>query len=531
MNKMNDELFDLPVDPVSDMSPEQHLATAQLHVDAQTLAVTIRAKVEASLLFKETKDGDIDIVGINPQVATNELLPEIPIVAHTSLGYPYEYNQQTGLWKKITAPLRTYVDSKYLENWFFNESMNPQVYLQRKHLASDFAERLALQGEDTPITTNPNPNAILFKNGSYNFITNRIEAPKREDYHTLQLDYELIEDNSESRIEQWLEWILGDSKQTLMELIGYCFYRDYKYQALIYLVNDPKTLSGSNGKSRVIDMMNRVFSGKHATHVRLKDLTNPNNRFSMASLEGKLANIESDSGVEELEETGNIKSLTGGDEILVELKGKDPHSMKNYAKMFVSTNKLPSFKDDSNGMRRRLYVIPFLKTFTDASPELQAEVAMWNKEPFRNEHMNADDQLGHFAYRCIQEFRKILQDPALSSLERPFYESEDAKQIRGDYAERNNILTQFLEYSGLEITNNPKDRVANVDLKSLFEAWQYEEGSKYALKTIKNKLRENGVVFKSNQVKLFNGTAKNVQCANGLRDTLNRVDMKVGIDE
>jgi len=87
------------------------------------------------------------------------------------------------------------------------------------------------------------------------------------------------------------------------------------------------------------------------------------NRFAMARLYGKLANLYPDLSDASLKQTGRFKMLTGGDPIEAERKFKDPFSFINYAKLIYSANKVPSTGDPSDAFFRRWIFVNFPNKF------------------------------------------------------------------------------------------------------------------------------------------------------------------------
>ena len=66
----------------------------------------------------------------------------------------------------------------------------------------------------------------------------------------------------------------------------------------------------------------------------------------------------------EMKKTSMLKKLSGGDLIGFEYKRKDPFEDKNYAKITISTNNLPSTSDKTIGFYRRWLIIDFPITFS-----------------------------------------------------------------------------------------------------------------------------------------------------------------------
>lgn len=518
---MTDELTNMNLQPKP--MPQSMAKVTQSAQEAELeLQQNIKAIVDSIILTKPMKHKqtgeDIDVpCGINMHGAVKKFVPRIPIVAHSSLGMPYEYHEESGTWSKVASNLSEHVDRYYLEPWLDDWSDNPSIYRDRKQLSRDIAGRLTTIGEDLPLLEVANPEKILFRNGSYNFDTNTIEPPRKEDYHTIQLPYNLIpNDEEELETERWLKWVVGDSLKTVKQIIGYCFYRQYKTAMFTYFINDPRKSSGANGKSQVLQHIQHMLGGTdNVSTVPLDLLTSKTDRFSRAQLQHKLANIDADSGASYLEETGILKRLTGDDLTQAEFKGKDSFSFRNYAKLIFSTNKLPRFSDDSHGMQRRITVVPFVRDFSDKSmtPELAEEMVQFNKAKAARRDYNGEE-IGKFAWKCIQEYRALLQG---DYSENGFYKSDLAIELTKGYLDSNDIVKQFLNDHNLEITKDSDDRVIRAEVRDMFTEWKNDTEAKIAWGIMQKKLVEHGVELKRARIRVKNGETKNTQCFVGLK--------------
>ncbi|MBW2675533.1 MAG: hypothetical protein JRD89_19340, partial [Deltaproteobacteria bacterium] len=121
--------------------------------------------------------------------------------------------------------------------------------------------------------------------------------------------------------------------------------------------------SGSNGKSTYLRLITDLLGRKNVAKVSLQDLNN--NRFAPSALVGKLANIFPDLPAKALRRTSVFKAFTGGDEIYVEKKFKDPFGFLFKGRLAYSTNQLPEVADDSYAFWRRWVVIEFPNVFPD----------------------------------------------------------------------------------------------------------------------------------------------------------------------
>src|SRR5699024_268322 len=152
----------------------------------------------------------------------------------------------------------------------------------------------------------------------------------------------------------------------------------------------------------------------------------------------KLLNFEADSSANFVKGTETLKKLSGGlDAIHAEKKGKDAFSFTNYAKLMFSMNELPAFNDRTNGWYRRILILNF-NTNLD-TPEARERINEFNKQ---REERESKEQLGKFAWFCIQQFKKILD--AGSNGENPFTETPEMVEFKKAYVESNDPSKEFL---------------------------------------------------------------------------------------
>jgi putative DNA primase/helicase len=118
---------------------------------------------------------------------------------------------------------------------------------------------------------------------------------------------------------------------------------------------------GANGKSVFLNLLVTFLGRSNASAVSLHRLES--NRFSVARLIGKLANICPDLPSEHLAGTSVFKAITGGDSLQAEYKHRDSFDFIPFARLVFSANHLPRSQDSSHAFFRRWLVVPFLRTF------------------------------------------------------------------------------------------------------------------------------------------------------------------------
>lgn len=128
--------------------------------------------------------------------------------------------------------------------------------------------------------------------------------------------------------------------------------------------------SGANGKSVVCLVLRLMLGEENVSSVPLQGF-HSGQRFALAATEGKLANI-----IEEIDElktfpTARLKSFVVGEPLSIEKKFKDDYLMTPTARLTFATNTLPRFRDKSDGLKRRMIILSFVRQILDESKRLQ----------------------------------------------------------------------------------------------------------------------------------------------------------------
>jgi putative DNA primase/helicase len=163
----------------------------------------------------------------------------------------------------------------------------------------------------------------------------------------------------------WRDFIAGtfphDAAELAFEVLGWLLVPDVGLQKAVLL-----TGGGSNGKSAFLAAVTRLLGAANVSSVPLQRLEE--DRFSVARLVGKLANICSDLPSTDLVSSGTFKALTGGDALLAERKFCTSFEVRPYARLVFSANALPRSRDASEAFFRRWVVVPFERVFDPEAP-------------------------------------------------------------------------------------------------------------------------------------------------------------------
>lgn len=147
-----------------------------------------------------------------------------------------------------------------------------------------------------------------------------------------------------------------EDAQVLFEFIGYCLIPDTRFTQGIMLQGE-----GANGKSVLLTLMRHFIGESNLAAVEMQQLCE--DKFSLAQLYGKLANVYPDMSDEEIKGSGKFKAVTSGDMLEAQRKFGQPFHFRNYSRQIYSVNKVPYPKDQTFAYFRRLILINFPWTF------------------------------------------------------------------------------------------------------------------------------------------------------------------------
>lgn len=153
----------------------------------------------------------------------------------------------------------------------------------------------------------------------------------------------------------FMEWAnnRSDVAQVMFEAVGISLYRSTKgFDPKFFILTGGK----NNGKTTFLKILTALLGSENVGSVPPQSF---NERFSLAYLENKLANIVNDLDEDAVEKSGKLKELVDGTPLTVERKGEHPFTLEAYCTNIFACNNIPRIKDDSLATRKRLAIIPF----------------------------------------------------------------------------------------------------------------------------------------------------------------------------
>jgi len=373
----------------------------------------------------------------------------------------YWYDPEQGIWRDdgeelIAHELRTAVEEL------------PDVQKRRYVIDEIIADAKGLCWKGKPLPEPP-LNLIPLQNGVFDLETGEVREYRPEDFFTAKLPWRYNPEAKSKHIISLLESFLPQEETiTLYELMAYCLFRSYPHQKFFLLFG-----RGSNGKSLFAKILERFLGKENVASVTLWELQHDN--FAAARLYHRLANVSGELEYEDIERTGLLKQLCGGDLVEANRKFRDPVRFQNYAKLIFLTNEIPRSTDTTEAFYRRLFLIEFPKKFEE-DPELEVRVATAEAEEYEALLLK------------VLEVLKALKDRGFV-----FSRHKSIEETRELYLKLSSPLHTFIE-ENCEITYQSDDYIYKYEFRERFGQWLKEKGrTAYTDQRLKKEMQSLGI--------------------------------------
>jgi len=186
-----------------------------------------------------------------------------------------------------------------------------------------------------------------------------------------------------------LAWALpeDDKRNFVQRLEGYLLVGDTSEQAFVFFWGD-----GANGKS-VITTTWHWLLGQYAQVIPFASLVEDSRRRGseatpeMADLAGARAVFASESNPGNRLDIGRINALTGGETIKVRHLNREFFDLQPRFKLVCSFNNKPIVRDASNGVWRRMKLVPFTQTVPESEVDRLLTEKLQSEGPGILNHM------------------------------------------------------------------------------------------------------------------------------------------------
>jgi putative DNA primase/helicase len=157
------------------------------------------------------------------------------------------------------------------------------------------------------------------------------------------------------------------------EFVGYVIQPRRHIAVIMILLG-----GGNNGKTVLIRTVMRLLGPSLVESQRVDNLDK--NRFAIGNLFNKLLYVDDDVKAGARLPDGTLKTISEAKEVTGEYKYKSPFNFTVRTVPVLLCNNIPSLADLSYGMRRRLQVVPFDRTFTDEDKDPALFDRIWANE-------------------------------------------------------------------------------------------------------------------------------------------------------
>ena len=304
-----------------------------------------------------------------------------------------------------------------------------------------------------------NSNLIPVANGIYNVKEHRLQPFTKDLVFTNKVATKWVENAPKPSwdVDEWLSVIANhnpDVVTLLWQIIAECLNGNYTRGKFFIFVG-----SGNNGKGTFQELLNNLIGKENVSSLRMEQI---GDRFSPSTMAGKVANIGDDIKGDFLPDSQNILSITTGDTVTLEEKGKQAYSVNLKCALVFSANKIPKIKNTSNGLYRRMCIVPFLADFTGDVEDLS----------IKTEKILRSDVQEYILFKALsQDFER-------------FIEPDVVKNMLNEYKKFNDPVVEFYQ----EIwTDDEYSSCQRIPTDYVYQSYvRYCDAANYGVKSLRS---------------------------------------------
>lgn len=274
-----------------------------------------------------------------------------------------KYLIETDKLKSSESVIYIYKEGRYqsITNMYLQYIINELIEENSSPAKVQNYARKALILSQTDFNTIREPKNLLnCRNGVLNVKTGELAPPTHKHFFKYRLKHRFDAEAECPHFMNSLNLVTNgdkDLQKLMQQVFGYCIEGGSPVAQKAFLFFG----DGGNGKSTILTALTSLIGKENVSHVPLNMFDKP---FSMISLDGKLANIVDETPKKNINPEAFKNIVTGG-YVRAAQKGKPEFDLKVHAKIIFACNSLPKFGDSSDGLRRRLIIIPFLHKFSE----------------------------------------------------------------------------------------------------------------------------------------------------------------------
>lgn len=281
-----------------------------------------------------------------------------------------------------------------------------------------------------------------------------LKSHSAEWFSPFKLDYAF---NPDAQCPRWMEYLdyamEGDRDRIaiLQEWAGYLLTPRNDHQKFLVLEGE-----GKNGKTVYFAAMSAMLGEENVSHVSIENFERP---FDIGTTIGKAANISGDAGEIDSVAEGVLKQFTGGEVMTFDRKNREPISIRPTAKLMAAWNSRPRIKDRSQGLWRRMLLIPFNRQVEAHKRVRGMDESQW--------WIDQGEAAGILRWAIMGLHRLNVQGE--------FSQSEICSNAMSDYRRESNPASEFLQE---HLEESSFDSVPCGRVYEMYEYWCKKTGHK-----------------------------------------------------
>lgn len=330
--------------------------------------------------------------------------------------------------KRINGQLHMYRESDGIYVTGTKMFENAMVKVIPNLKATQRTEALKYIDITTPDEAYENDNGLIaFRNGIYDIYHEKLLPFSPEHIITNKIPWDYNPTAYSELCDHTFDRLACDDKEIrslLEECIGYCFLNRNEMSKSFILIGN-----GANGKSTYLDALKNVLGRQNYVSLDMDELSD---RFSPATMFGKLANIGDDISDEFLQgkAISQFKKIVSGNDIKGEQKGQDAYFFRPKVKLLFSANEIPRMRNKGfDAIKRRLIIIPFNAKFSKDDPDYKWNIVSELKQQDVAEYMI---KIG------LEGLKRVLENQG-------FTESQKVKDELDSFELDNNPIKLFID--------------------------------------------------------------------------------------
>lgn len=243
-------------------------------------------------------------------------------------------------------------------------------------------------------------------------------------FNTYILPYDYDPDAQAPKFNHFIDSIqTEDIKKVLLEWIGLNLTPVMLAQKFMIYYG-----LGANGKGIVTGIQRDLCGESNCSSLSLDEIAG-SDKYKKAELENKTANITDEIEDVKASRAGVLKNITGDGSLCIERKYQRPYFVNLFCKFTFSSNVLVRFNDPSNGIFRRILIVPFEKQFLNEKDQ--------NKELLKREYWQ--DELSGIFNLALEGLLRLIKNKW------EFTHSDKIKKLLDSYVTATSPETSFLK--------------------------------------------------------------------------------------